>query len=380
MSKPLNPLNTWFLLGTLVASIVLVPLHLYLNGFEWSEWIACFIMVFLIGTAIRAGYHRLFAHRAYRASAPIRFLWLVMGAASFENSALKWSCDHRIHHQFSEDPDRDPYPISKGFWHAHWLWVMESSNKPLVGVTDLEKDSMVMWQHRNHFLIGGAFSTLPLWYGIATGHFWGYLIIGVLLRIVLTHHTTFLINSMAHWYGTKTYSNRESAKDNFLLAPLTYGEGFHNFHHTWQWDYRNGARWYQWDSTKWILKTLSWTSLVNGLRTVSLAEMQKAKVLAQEERLAVKLSHAKPDLRQPLQGRLSNAKERLVACLSAMEQCRQKYKDVKAQYKKDPRSFAQIKAEWSLKVAQEKRVLRDAWRQWREVQKQIQMNLSQPIV
>ena len=100
MSKPLNPLNTWFLLGTLVASIVLVPLHLYLNGFEWSEWIACFIMVFLIGTAISAGYHRLFAHRAYRASAPIRFLWLVMGAASFENSALKWSCDHRIHHQF----------------------------------------------------------------------------------------------------------------------------------------------------------------------------------------------------------------------------------------------------------------------------------------
>lgn len=172
----------------------------------------------------------------------------------------------------------------------------------------------------------------------------------------------------------------ESAKDNFLLAPLTYGEGFHNFHHTWQWDYRNGARWYQWDSTKWILKTLSWTSLVNGLRTVSLAEMQKAKVLAQEERLAAKLSHAKPDLRQPLEGRLLNAKERLVACLSAMEQCRQKYKDVKAQYKKDPRSFAQIKAEWSLKVAQEKRVLRDAWRQWREVQKQIQMNLSQPIV
>ncbi|MFM8429767.1 MAG: hypothetical protein ACKN95_02060, partial [Holophagaceae bacterium] len=75
-----------------------------------------------------------------------------------------------------------------------------------------------------------------------------------------------------------------------------------------------------------------------------------------------------------------HTKERLVSCLSAMEQCRQKYKDIKIQYRKDPRSFAQIKTEWSLKVAEERRVLREAWRQWREIQKQIRMNLSQPTV
>lgn len=380
MNPRWNPLNTFFLLGTLIASVVLVPLHLYLNGFIWSEWIACFVMVFLIGTAISAGYHRLFSHRAYRAVAPIRFLWLVMGAASFENSALKWACDHRIHHQFSEDPDKDPYPISKGFWHAHWVWVMESEEKPLIGVTDLEKDSMVMWQHRNHFLIGGVFSTLPIWYGLATGSVGGYVIIGVLLRIVLTHHTTFLINSMAHWFGKKTYSNEESAKDNFLLAPLTYGEGFHNFHHTWQWDYRNGARWYQWDSTKWLLKTLSWTGLVHGLRTVPLAEMQKAKVRAEMERLSAKLTRIKPDLRTALENHLMHAKERLVGCLSAMEQCRKQHRDIKAQYKEDPHSFDKIKAEWKLRVTQEKRILRDAWRQWRAVQKQIRVNLGQPIL
>lgn len=165
-----------------------------------------------------------------------------------------------------------------------------------------------------------------------------------------------------------------------MLAPLTYGEGFHNFHHTWQWDYRNGARWYQWDSTKWLLKILSWTGLVNGLRTVSLTEMQKAKVHAEEERLSARLSNVRSQKRGVLEEHLLRTKERLVSCLSAMEQCRQKYKDIKIQYRKDPRSFAQIKTEWSLKVAEERRVLREAWRQWREIQKQIRMNLSQPTV
>lgn len=376
MNSRWNLLNTYFLLGTLIASIVLVPLHLYLNGWVWSEWVACLIMVFLIGTSISAGYHRLFAHRSYRASAPIRLVWLIMGAASFQNSALKWASDHRIHHQFSEDTEKDPYPISKGFWHAHWVWVMQGEERSITGVGDLEKDPLVMWQHRNHFLVGGAFAILPLVYGVATGNFWGHLIVAVLFRIVLSHHTTFLINSMAHWYGSNTYSNRETAKDNFLLAPITFGEGFHNFHHTWQWDYRNGARWYQWDSTKWILKCLSWTKLIGDLRTVSFVEMEKAKVIALQERLLVKLSNTKPDLKQSLENKLINAKERLLNGLVVVDQYRKQYKDLKAQSKKDPLTFAQSKVDWSLRLSKEKQALRSAWQQWHEVKREIQVNLG----
>ena len=134
---------------------------------------------------------------------------------------------------------------------------MEEKDSDLPGVADLQKDPLIMWQHRNHFLIGAVVACIPLYLGLLTGHFWAYLVMGLSLRIVLTHHTTFLINSAAHMFGSRPYTDANSARDNWVLAPLTYGEGYHNFHHMWQWDYRNGVRWYQWDTTKWMLSVMS---------------------------------------------------------------------------------------------------------------------------
>ena len=187
-------LNTLFLTGTLALALMLVPWRLATVGLRWSEALVFLAMTFTIGTAITAGYHRLFSHRAYKATWPVRFVFLCLGAAAFENSALKWSSDHRIHHQHV-DTEQDPYSIRHGFWYAHWTWVMESRDLPIAGVTDLEKDPLVRWQHRNHFLIGAVVATLPLWIGLATGNLLGHLVFGVVLRIVTTHHTTFLINS-----------------------------------------------------------------------------------------------------------------------------------------------------------------------------------------
>ena len=283
--KSLNWLNTIFLVGTLTVALVAVPLHLYFNGFRWSEWLVAFGMVFAIGTAISAGYHRLFSHKAFVASWPVRLILLLFGAASFENSALKWSSDHRIHHRFVDDLEKDPYAIGKGFWFAHWTWVMEATEIPLRGVSDLQKDRLVMWQHRHFFLIGGIVALIPVGIGLLTGNVMGHLVIGLLLRIVLTHHTTFLINSAAHVFGSRPYTDTNSARDNWILAPLTYGEGFHNFHHMWQWDYRNGALWYQWDSTKWILNGLAWMGLVSKLRRVPVTVMDRARIRMDEKRL-----------------------------------------------------------------------------------------------
>lgn len=234
LAKRWNLLNTTFLTGTLALALVLVPWRLATAGLRWSEALVCLAMVFAIGTAISGGYHRLFSHRAYKASWPVRFLFLCLGAAAFENSALKWASDHRLHHQHV-DTDQDPYTIGKGFWYAHWTWVMEAKDHPLVGVADLEKDPLVRWQHRHHFLIGAVVATIPLWIGLGTGNVLGHLVFGLALRIVLTHHTTFFINSAAHWFGSRPYTDANTARDNWLLAPLTYGEGYHNFHHQWQW-------------------------------------------------------------------------------------------------------------------------------------------------
>lgn len=385
-----NRLNTAFLAGTLAAAVLAVPLRLALGGFHAAEWITCAAMVFAIGTAISAGYHRLFSHRAFKASAPVRFLLLVLGAASFENSALKWASDHRIHHHQVDDLEKDPYAIGKGFWYAHWTWVMESKELPLSGVADLEHDPMVRWQHRNHFLIGAVVASLPLWIGLALGDFWGFAIIAVLLRIVVTHHTTFLINSAAHFFGSRPYSEASSARDNWVLAPLTYGEGYHNFHHTWQWDYRNGHRWYHWDSTKWILNGLSWTGLVGGFRRVPGAAIERARLEVEALKLGRRLDGTAPAVAHPLQERLVHARLQLDLSLAALHECREglkakreawraewKVKGLARQARKAERAEAwrQARAEWKAVLAHHREQLQEAWIEWKAARREVRSAL-----
>lgn len=375
-----NLLNTLFLTGTLAAAAIAVPLHLAFNGFRLAEWITCLVMVFAIGTAISAGYHRLFSHRAFKASWPVRFLLLAFGSASFENSALKWASDHRVHHHHVDDEAKDPYAIGKGFWYAHWTWVMEEKALPLSGVADLEQDPLIRWQHRHHFLIGAVVASIPLWIGLALGDFWGFAIIAVLLRIVLTHHTTFLINSAAHVFGTRPYSEASSARDNWVLAPLTYGEGYHNFHHTWQWDYRNGHRWYHWDSTKWILNGLRWTGLVHGFRRVPAAAIERARLEMEALKLDQRLDRHEPALAHPLKERLAHARLQLDLAMAALHECRVglkakraawraewKAKGLARQARKEERAEAwrQARAEWQAVLAHHREQLKEAWIEWK---------------
>ncbi len=374
-----NPLNTLFLLGTLGLALVLVPLHLVLNGFRWSEWLLSLGMVFAIGTAISAGYHRLFSHRAFQASAPVRFLLLVFGAASFENSALKWSSDHRVHHKHVDTP-RDPYAIQNGFWFAHWGWVMNGKDLPLAGVEDLQKDPLVRWQHRHHFLIGAFVALIPAYVGLATGHLWGHLVIGVLLRIVLTHHTTFLINSAAHVLGTRPYTDTNTARDSALLAPFTYGEGYHNFHHMWQWDYRNGVKWYQWDSTKWLLNLLRWVGLVKGLRRVSTPVIRRAELAMEAKRLRARLEQAAAEGASVVVQRLDEAHARMDLALKglhdqqvAWEQTRREWKVRLAQRRAELGQAWEVRrAEWRETLARQRAEVRVAARAWRETRRVVQ--------
>jgi len=362
---PWSPLNSIFLLGTLGLALVLVPLEFRHSLRHWSEWAVLAGMVFAVGTGVTAGYHRLFSHRAYQASLPVRFVLLCLGAASFENSILHWASDHRLHHQFV-DGERDPYDIGKGFWYAHWLWVIRQREDPIVGVADLERDPLVRWQHRNIFLIGGVVTLLvPVTVGLATHNLAGHLIMGVLLRVVLTHHTTFLINSAAHVFGTRPYTDTNSARDNGFLAPITFGEGYHNFHHMWQWDYRNGVRWYQWDTTKWLLAVMNWLGLVKGLRRVPDPVIRQARLLMEEKALLARLAKASPQAPEGLNVRLVAARQRLDEALAALYEQRQAWQARKAERKADrAEAFAQRKAEWKAAMAQRRGELRVAWAEW----------------
>lgn len=366
---PRSWLNTLFLLGTLVLALVLVPWKLATQGLRWSEVGMFLVMYTAIGLAITIGYHRLFSHRAFQAAWPVRLAVLLLGAAAFQNSAIAWCSDHRHHHRFVDDPERDPYPVRRGFWYAHWLWVMAGGERPVEGVGDLLRDPLLRWQRRHHFWIGGAVAALPVVaVGLLTGNLVGQLVMGLLVRIVATHHSTFLVNSAAHWFGRQPYTDANSARDNALLAPFTFGEGYHNFHHMWQWDYRNGPRWYQWDPAKWLIAAGAWVGLTWGLRRVSATEMQRARVALEAKRLASRLAPALPEALE-VRTALVTAQARMDAALTALQACLDAWCSKKADWERKGQarteSWRRVRAEWRVQRARTRRDLREAWAAWK---------------
>lgn len=287
----LNWTNTLFLLGTLLIALVGTPWYIATRGLGWPETLTFFLLWLVVGLSITAGYHRLFSHKTYQAAWPVRLFYLIFGAGALENSVVAWAADHRLHHSHV-DHDRDPYNIQKGFWWAHIGWIFfETESHPPSLVADLLEDPLVRWQHRWYRVIGVAVSFgIPLVVGLATGNVLGCLLIGGVLRVVVSHHGTFFINSLCHFVGRQPYSREHSARDSAVMAVLAFGEGYHNFHHSFPFDYRNGIKAWHFDPAKWMITVLARLGLARDLRRASDAAILKARVEVQFERAKERMS------------------------------------------------------------------------------------------
>ena len=269
----INWITSSFLIGTFLLTITALPVYLWYFGVDWFHFGVAGVLTILTGFSITLGYHRLFSHIAFQATLPVRLLVLIFGAAAFENSALLWASEHRRHHKHV-DHEEDPYDITKGFFHAHigWLLFKLLPHPPFDNVNDLKKDRLLMWQHRHvHLLAVSIGLILPALAGAVWDGWIGLLggfLIGGVAKVVIVQHCTFFINSACHTIGRQPYSTKCSARDSVLMALLTFGEGYHNFHHEFQHDYRNGAKPWQWDPTKWLIWTCSKFRLVDNLRRV----------------------------------------------------------------------------------------------------------------
>ena len=265
--------NSVFLIGTFATTCTAVPYYLWTYGLDLFQIALFFFFAISTAMSITLGYHRLFSHLTFQASPIVRLYTLLFGAAAFEGSALGWCADHRRHHKHV-DHEEDPYDINKGLFHAHigWLLFRRGPESPLTWVRDLQKDKLAWLQHEYYVPIAMFMSfVLPTaigWvYGGPIAALGAFLIAGV-ARVVFVHHMTFCINSLCHWIGKRPYSSNVSARDSLLMAIFTFGEGYHNFHHEFQHDYRNGVKPWQFDPTKWIIWTLSKVGLVQDLRRV----------------------------------------------------------------------------------------------------------------
>jgi stearoyl-CoA desaturase (delta-9 desaturase) len=278
---------------TFLAAVTIVPWYGFVYGF--SAWAWAFFAIFLIagGIGIGSGYHRLWSHRAYEAHWIMRLYLAIIGGMTIQNSILIWCIRHRFHHRYVDNNDKDPYSIGRGFWFAHVGWMLrdyESGKLDWSVVPDLERDPIVAWQHKYYWsLVLVTNIALPLILGWMAGDILGVFLLAGILRLVVSHHVTFFINSLAHMWGSRPYTDENTARDNWFLAIVTYGEGYHNFHHLFQSDYRNGIRWWQYDINKWFIKTCSWLGLASNLKRTSDFRIQRARLAMVFKRTQAKI-------------------------------------------------------------------------------------------
>lgn len=278
--RQLDWTNTIFI-GTAHLLAVAGIVYLCLN-FHWQTLLLAVVWFGFCGLAITGGYHRLFSHPTYKAIWPLRLFYLLFGAGSVQNSALKWSSDHRVHHS-RVDTTEDPYDITEGFWWAHIGWVLSKQPKDAdySSVRDLAADPLIRFQHKYYLPLAVLFAAvLPAAIGTLWGDWLGAILVCGFLRLIVQWHATFSVNSFAHMIGTQPYSTKNSARDSWITAIISLGEGYHNFHHRFQSDYRNGIRWFHLDPTKWFVWSMSKMGVTRDLKRAPARAIARAREMA----------------------------------------------------------------------------------------------------
>ncbi|KAI8388844.1 stearoyl-CoA desaturase [Radiomyces spectabilis] len=247
------------------------------------------IYYFVTGLGITAGYHRLWAHRSYQATLPVKWLLCLAGSGAFQGSIRWWSRGHRAHHRWT-DSDKDPYAAPRGFFFSHFGWMLVNRPNTRIGyadVADLKADPIIKFQHKYYlfFAFGMAFLFPTLVAGLLWDDFRGGFFYGGVIRLVAIHHATFCVNSLAHFLGEQTFDDFHTPRDHWITALVTCGEGYHNFHHEFPQDYRNAIKFYQYDPTKWLIKGLSLFGLTYDLKKFPSNEIKKGQIQMAEKKL-----------------------------------------------------------------------------------------------
>jgi len=374
--------NLIALVSTLGITVLVLPVFLWHYGAQLNWWVhgSLFVGLYIFsGMGITFGYHRLLAHLSFKVRWPIKMAALLGGATAMQDSAINWVSDHRRHHKHV-DHEEDPYNITKGFWHAHIGWIMfkPKIDPPMDNVKDLANDPMVMWQHRwwLHLgaLIGFGIPILAGYFldGGLIGALGGFLIGGV-ARLVAMHHGTFFINSLCHYIGKQPYSSSNTAKDSWITAIFTFGEGYHNFHHEFQHDYRNGVKPWQFDPTKWVTWTLSKLGLARDLRRVPNEKILLSEIGEKNRQIESRLSGHSQPVCEKAQALFAEAGEQLQAASAAWESAKREY--AKAAQKKlelTKEQLAELRLQFEAAVAE----LREAIQQWHAAHQQLAVQLA----
>ncbi len=271
-------------------------------GVTATELALFFGMYLISGLGITVGYHRLFTHRAFETSRPIRFLLAVFGSTAIQGPVNRWAAIHRQHHEYS-DHTNDPHSphlhgkgvraVLAGAWHAHMGWMFKADpvhmdryvqDLEADRTTKLASDLFCVWVLLGLLVptvVGGLIS--GMWYGAWLGFLWGGLV-----RVFFVHHVTYSVNSICHLWGGRSFRSRDESRNNPICGVLAFGEGWHNNHHAFPSSARHGLRWWEFDSSYLVIRMLEFLRLARRVRLPSRAAMA-AKRLTFEEKTRIRL-------------------------------------------------------------------------------------------
>src|SRR5271165_5562223 len=241
------------------------------TGIGWKAAAIGVALYWLRIFAIGAGYHRYFSHRAYETSRGFQVVLAAVAQSTAQKSVLWWAAKHRQHHLHSDTPQDVHSPAQQGFLYSHFGWIFDRNHEStdLAKVADFAGYPELMWLHRHELTPAVALAIVCFLaaglQGLVVGFFWS---------TVAVYHATFSINSIAHVAGRRRYVTGDDSRNNWLLAIVTMGEGWHNNHHAFQSSVRQGFRWWEYDPTFYLLKALAALRVVWKLKSPPLEVIQ----------------------------------------------------------------------------------------------------------
>jgi stearoyl-CoA desaturase (delta-9 desaturase) len=255
----------------LVATVYAIWL-LWQHLVSWNDLAILAGMYFFTALGITIGYHRMLTHRSFDAHPAVRFFFLMLGSMAVEGPALDWASIHIKHHANSDDED-DPHSPLHGFFHAHVGWFMVGFEaEPETYGKWLLKDRMVVFMTRTFFVWVALGFVIPYLLGGWTGVLWGGLV-----RVFLTHHVTWSVNSVCHTFGRRMFETNDQSRNQWLVGLLAFGEGWHNNHHAFPRSAFHGLRWWQFDLSAYVIRLLELTGLAWNVWRIP-AESLKARL------------------------------------------------------------------------------------------------------
>jgi stearoyl-CoA desaturase (delta-9 desaturase) len=256
-------------------------LFVFVVGVSPVALIVCLALYFIRMFAITGFYHRYFSHKSFKTSRVGQFLFGVLGSSAVQRGPIWWAAHHRDHHQYSDKPEDAHSPIQHGFVRAHMSWFLSKKGfaPDLKRVRDLMSFPELRWLDRFDILVPVALAVGVFFLGVALEKWapglgtngWQMLIWGFFVSTVLCSHGTYTINSLSHVFGKQRYKTGDSSRNNWLLALITLGEGWHNNHHHYPSSTRQGFYWWEVDITYYLLKVMSWLGIIWDLKPVPVA-------------------------------------------------------------------------------------------------------------